>query len=54
MRGNGKGRTAIIWSMSSTDNKESATFTSESPHLVVFGISFKVHITRFFFIIIII
>ncbi|KAJ4722003.1 Pectinesterase [Melia azedarach] len=41
MRGNGRGRTAIVWSQSSTDNKESATFKVESPHFVAFGISFK-------------
>ncbi|KAJ8767413.1 hypothetical protein K2173_017457 [Erythroxylum novogranatense] len=41
MRGNGRGRTAIVWSMSSVDNKASATFTVEAPHFVAFGISFK-------------
>ncbi|KAF2289062.1 hypothetical protein GH714_025554 [Hevea brasiliensis] len=41
MRGNGRGRTALVWSMSSVDNKASATFTVESPHFIAFGISFK-------------
>ncbi|TYJ48023.1 hypothetical protein E1A91_A01G032000v1 [Gossypium mustelinum] len=41
MRGNGRGRTAIIWSLSSVDNKASATFTVEAKHFVAFGISFK-------------
>jgi hypothetical protein len=43
MRGNGKGRTAIVWSQSSANNKASATFTVEAPNFVAFGISFKVH-----------
>lgn len=42
MRGNGRGRTAIVWSLSSIDNKASATFTVEAKHFVAFGISFKV------------
>lgn len=42
MRGNGKGRTHIVWSQSSADNIESATFRVEAPHFVAFGISFKV------------
>ncbi|KAI4338557.1 hypothetical protein MLD38_023602 [Melastoma candidum] len=41
MRGNGKGRSAIVWSQSSVDNKESATFRVEAPHFIAFGISFK-------------
>ncbi|KAH7513480.1 probable pectinesterase 67 [Ziziphus jujuba] len=41
MRGNGKGRTAIVWSQSSSDNVESATFKVESPHFIAFGISIK-------------
>ncbi|KAJ6768512.1 ACYL-COA THIOESTER HYDROLASE YBHC-RELATED [Salix koriyanagi] len=41
MRGNGKGRTAIVWSQSSANNKASATFTVEAPNFVAFGISFK-------------
>ncbi|BBG93057.1 hypothetical protein Prudu_000957, partial [Prunus dulcis] len=41
MRGNGKGRSAIVWSQSSSDNVESATFSVEAPHFIAFGISFK-------------
>ncbi|KAK3188755.1 hypothetical protein Dsin_028316 [Dipteronia sinensis] len=41
MRGNGRGRTAIVWSQSSANNKASATFTAEAPHFIAFGISFK-------------
>jgi len=41
LRGNGKGRTALVWSMSSVDNKASATFTVQAPHFIAFGISFK-------------
>ncbi|KAJ9154612.1 hypothetical protein P3X46_027931 [Hevea brasiliensis] len=41
MRGNGKGRTHLLWSMSSVDNYASATFIVESPHFIAFGISFK-------------
>ncbi|XP_022761279.1 probable pectinesterase 67 [Durio zibethinus] len=41
MRGNGRGRTAIVWSLSSHDNKASATFTVEAKHFIAFGISFK-------------
>ncbi|XVF28202.1 hypothetical protein REPUB_Repub15cG0008700 [Reevesia pubescens] len=41
MRGNGRGRTAIVWSMSSVDNKASATFTVEAKNFIAFGISFK-------------
>ncbi|KAJ6902785.1 pectinesterase 67 [Populus alba x Populus x berolinensis] len=41
MRGNGKGRTAIVWSQSSANNKASATFTVEAPNFIAFGISFK-------------
>lgn len=43
MRGNGKGKTAIVWSQSATNNKDSATFSVEAPHFIAFGISFKVH-----------
>lgn len=42
MRGNGKGKTSIVWSQSSVDNTQSATFIVEAPHFVAFGISFKV------------
>ncbi|KAE8669644.1 putative pectinesterase 67 [Hibiscus syriacus] len=41
MRGNGKGKTGIIWSQSSVDNKESATFSVEAKNFIAFGISFK-------------
>ncbi|XP_031257761.1 probable pectinesterase 67 [Pistacia vera] len=41
LRGNGKGKTAIVWSQSSADNRASATFSVEAPHFVAFGISFK-------------
>ncbi|KAL6970774.1 putative pectinesterase 67 [Sarracenia purpurea var. burkii] len=41
MRGNGKGKTSIVWSQSSEDNFESATFKVEAPHFVAFGIRFK-------------
>ncbi|OAY81760.1 putative pectinesterase 67 [Ananas comosus] len=40
-RGNGKGRTAIVWDDSSTNNTESATFTVRADNFVAFGISFK-------------
>lgn len=42
LRGNGKGKTAIVWSQSSINNRESATFSVEAPHFIAFGISFKV------------
>ncbi|XP_021889745.1 probable pectinesterase 67 [Carica papaya] len=41
MRGNGKGRTSIVWSESSHDNVASATFRLEASHFIAFGISFK-------------
>ncbi|CAL5184268.1 unnamed protein product [Lathyrus oleraceus] len=41
LRGNGRGRTAIVWSQSSSDNVESATFKAEAPDFIAFGISFK-------------
>ncbi|KAM3199367.1 putative pectinesterase 67 [Capsicum annuum] len=41
MRGNGKGRTSIVWSESSIDNTKSATFKVEAPNFIAFGISFK-------------
>ncbi|KAE8703402.1 putative pectinesterase 67 [Hibiscus syriacus] len=41
MRGNGKGKTGIVWSQSSVDNKESATFSVEAKNFIAFGISFK-------------
>ncbi|OWM88048.1 probable pectinesterase 67 [Punica granatum] len=41
MRGNGKGRSIIVWNQSSQDNVESATFKVEAKNFVAFGISFK-------------
>ncbi|KAJ8444916.1 hypothetical protein Cgig2_029110 [Carnegiea gigantea] len=41
MRGNGKGKSFIVWSQSSDDNLESATFKMEAPNFIAFGISFK-------------
>ncbi|XP_058208567.1 probable pectinesterase 67 [Rhododendron vialii] len=41
MRGNGNSKTSIVWSQSSHDNLESATFRVEAPHFVAFGIRFK-------------
>ncbi|KAF8387648.1 hypothetical protein HHK36_026302 [Tetracentron sinense] len=41
LRGNGKGRTSIVWSQSSPNNVESATVKVEAPHFIAFGISFK-------------
>uniref|UniRef100_A0A7N0T1V0 Pectinesterase n=1 Tax=Kalanchoe fedtschenkoi TaxID=63787 RepID=A0A7N0T1V0_KALFE len=41
MRGNGRGRTVVVWSQSSEDNIESATLRVEAKHFVAFGISFK-------------
>lgn len=35
MRGNGKGKTAIVWSQSSANNRASATFSVEAPHFVL-------------------
>ncbi|GAU27731.1 hypothetical protein TSUD_215400 [Trifolium subterraneum] len=41
LRGNGRGKTAIVWSESSSDNIASATFRAEAPDFIAFGISFK-------------
>ncbi|KAI4334982.1 hypothetical protein L6164_013673 [Bauhinia variegata] len=41
MRGNGKGRTIIVWSKSSSDNVASAIFRHETHDFIAFGISFK-------------
>ncbi|TKY72488.1 pectinesterase 67 [Spatholobus suberectus] len=41
MRGNGRGKTAIVWSQSSEDNVASATFKAEAHDFIAFGISFK-------------
>ncbi|CAM8988317.1 unnamed protein product [Rhodiola kirilowii] len=41
MRGNGRGRTVVVWSQSSEDNIESATLRVEGKHFIAFGISFK-------------
>jgi len=43
MRGNGKGRTGIVWCQSSTDNVDSATFRVEAHDFIAFGISFMVN-----------
>lgn len=43
MRGNGRGKTAIVWSQSSSDNIASATFKAEASDFIAFGISFKVN-----------
>ena len=42
LRGNGRGKTAIVSSQSSVDNIDSATFKVEAHDVVVFGISIKV------------
>ncbi|RWW52543.1 hypothetical protein BHE74_00041026 [Ensete ventricosum] len=42
LRGNGKGRTAIVWDESSANNTLSATFTVWADNFIAFGISFKV------------
>ncbi|KAM7263910.1 hypothetical protein ACFE04_001593 [Oxalis oulophora] len=42
LRGNGRGRTAIVWSESSSHNNASTTFIVEALHFIAFGISFKV------------
>lgn len=41
MRGDGKGKTSIVWSESSEENYDSATFKVEAPHFVGYGITFK-------------
>ncbi|WOK93491.1 putative pectinesterase 67 isoform X1 [Canna indica] len=41
LRGNGRGRTAIVWDDSSTNNTLSTTFTVWANNFVAFGISFK-------------
>ncbi|XP_027338277.1 probable pectinesterase 67 [Abrus precatorius] len=41
LRGNGRGKTAIVWSQSSSDNKASATFKAEASDFIAFGISIK-------------
>ncbi|KAL2341662.1 hypothetical protein Fmac_009602 [Flemingia macrophylla] len=41
LRGNGRGKTAIVWSQSSNDNVESATFKAEAHDFIAFGVSFK-------------
>ncbi|KAJ0979949.1 hypothetical protein J5N97_015423 [Dioscorea zingiberensis] len=41
LRGNGKGRTSIVWNASSTNNTLSATFTNYADNFIAFGISFK-------------
>jgi len=41
LRGNGRGRSAIVWAESSDENVASATFRVEAPNFIAFGISFK-------------
>ncbi|KAH6769578.1 Pectin lyase-like superfamily protein [Perilla frutescens var. hirtella] len=41
MRGEGKGKTLIVWSRSSADEYESATFKVEAKNFIAFGITFK-------------
>ncbi|KAF9623090.1 hypothetical protein IFM89_036534 [Coptis chinensis] len=41
MRGNGRGRTRVVWDHSSFDNTDSATLRVEGANFVAFGISFK-------------
>ncbi|XP_008781333.2 probable pectinesterase 67 [Phoenix dactylifera] len=41
LRGNGKGRTAILWDESCNNNTESASFSVWADNIIVFGISFK-------------
>ncbi|RZC89082.1 hypothetical protein C5167_030778 [Papaver somniferum] len=41
LRGNGKGRSHIMWNESATDNLESATLRVEANNFIAFGISFK-------------
>ncbi|KAE8076674.1 hypothetical protein FH972_015308 [Carpinus fangiana] len=41
LRGNGRGRSAIVWAESSDENVASATFRIEAPNFIAFGISFK-------------
>ncbi|KAK9724954.1 hypothetical protein RND81_05G111100 [Saponaria officinalis] len=41
LRGNSKSSTYVVWSQSSVDNIESATFKVEAPNFIAFGISFK-------------
>ncbi|KAL3626610.1 hypothetical protein CASFOL_030159 [Castilleja foliolosa] len=46
MKGDGRGKTSIVWSQSSEKNYDSATFKVEAPHFVAFGISFKNTVAR--------
>ncbi|XP_010259708.1 PREDICTED: probable pectinesterase 67 [Nelumbo nucifera] len=41
LRGNGKGKTSLVWSQSSESNLESATLKVEASHFIAFGISIK-------------
>ncbi|KAL8481342.1 hypothetical protein ACS0TY_027743 [Phlomoides rotata] len=41
MRGDGRGKTSIVWSKNSANDVESATFKVEATNFVAFGISFK-------------
>ncbi|KAL8047514.1 hypothetical protein ABFX02_07G005200 [Erythranthe guttata] len=41
MRGDGKGKTSIVWSKISEKSYDSSTFKLEAQHFIAFGISFK-------------
>ncbi|KAF3322664.1 putative pectinesterase 67 [Carex littledalei] len=41
LRGNGKGKTTIVYDQCTIDNSKSATFTVEANNFVAFGITFK-------------
>lgn len=42
LRGNGRGKTAIVYSDGSAENSESAIFTVSADNVIVFGLSIKV------------
>lgn len=46
LRGNGKGKTTIIWneSVAKGNSSSSATFTALASNFIAWGVSFKVHI----------
>ncbi|OVA13605.1 Pectinesterase [Macleaya cordata] len=48
LRGNGKGRSHIMWNKCSADNLESATLRVEASNFIAFGISFKVILPIFY------
>ncbi|KAF3341787.1 putative pectinesterase 67 [Carex littledalei] len=41
LRGNGKGKTTIVWDECSIDNTKSATFNLEASNFIAFGVTFK-------------